>query len=139
MQYCFCVSIFVFSKTHKKATRRPRRSYRQYTQLTMDTSNYIVSYKAPLPTDQKYKAMGNKIVEGTVIKAKIGELEEKGRSGNSRKTRKELTDVVQGISGRRRLLVRFKNGCKNNLSSNQLTVVIVEKIPVEEEPEVSMI
>ena len=30
-------------------------------------------------------------------------------------------------------------GAKNNLSSNQLTVVIVEKIPVEEEPEVSTI
>ena len=35
--------------------------------------------------------------------------------------------------------MRFQNGCKNNLSSNQLTVVIVEKIPVEEEPEVSTI
>ena len=30
-------------------------------------------------------------------------------------------------------------GAKNNLSSNQLTVVIVEKIPAEEEPEVSTI
>ena len=74
MQYCFCVSIFVVRKTHKRATIRLRRSYRQYTQLTMDTSNYIVSYKAPLPTDQKSKVRGNKIVEGKVIKAKIGEL-----------------------------------------------------------------
>ena len=53
--------------------------------------------------------------------------------------RKELTGVVQGVSRRRRFLVRFHNGCKNNISSNQLTVVIVEKIPVEEEPEVSTI
>ena len=30
----------------------------------------------------------------------------------------------------------FQNGCKNNLSSNQLTVMIVENIPVEEEPKV---
>ena len=52
---------------------------------------------------------------------------------------KELTGVVQGVSGRRRLLMRFQNGCKNNLSSNQLTVVIVDKIPAEEEPSVSMI
>ena len=36
-------------------------------------------------------------------------------------------------------MVRFQYGCKNNLSNNQLTVVIVEKIPVEEEPEVSTI
>ena len=35
--------------------------------------------------------------------------------------------------------MRFQNGCKKNLSSNQLTVVISHKILVEEEPEVSTI
>ena len=35
--------------------------------------------------------------------------------------------------------MRFQNGCENNLSSNQLTVVVVEKIPEEKEPEVSEI
>ena len=69
---------------------------------------------------------------GTVVKSKIGELEEEVRAGNSRRLRKEFTVVVQGVSGRSRFLVRFQNGCENNLSSNQLTVVIVEKIPVEE-------
>ena len=32
--------------------------------------------------------------------------------------------------------MRFQNGCENNLSLNQLTVVIVEKIPVEDDPKV---
>ena len=45
--------------------------------------------------------------------------------------------MVQGVLGRRILLVWFHNGCKKNLSSNQLTVVIVENIPEEKEPEVS--
>ena len=31
----------------------------------------------------------------------------------------------------------FRNGCERNLSSNQLAVVIVEKIQEEKEPEVS--
>ena len=35
--------------------------------------------------------------------------------------------------------MRFQNGCKNNLSSDQLTIVIADKILVEEEPEVSTI
>ena len=35
--------------------------------------------------------------------------------------------------------MRFQNGCENNLSLNQLTVVIIEKIQVEEEPEVATI
>ena len=78
-------------------------------------------------------------MEGTVVKTKIGELEEEARSGNSIIMRKEFTGVVQGVLGRRRFLVRFQNGCENNLSSNKLTVVIAENIPVEEEPEVSTI
>ena len=56
------------------------------------------------------KGRGNKIVEGTVVKAKIGELEEEVRAGNLRRMRKELTGVVQGVLGRRRFLVRFQNG-----------------------------
>ena len=78
-------------------------------------------------------------MEGTVVKSKIGELEEKVRVSSSRRIRKELTGVVQGVSGRRIFLVRFQNGCKKNLSLNKLTIGIVEKIPVEEEPEVSTI
>ena len=68
-------------------------------------------------------------MEGMVVKAKIGELEEEVRAGHSRMMRKELTSVVQGVLGGRRFLVRFQNGCENNLSSNQLTVVIVDKNP----------
>ena len=74
---------------------------------------------------------------GTVVKSKNGELEEEVRAGSSRKTRKELTGMVKGVSGRRIFLVRFQNRCKNNLSLNQLTVVIVENILEEEEPAVS--
>ena len=76
---------------------------------------------------------------GTVVKANIGELEEEVRAGSSRRTRNDLTGVVQGATGRRRFLERFHNGCQKNLSSNQLTVVIIEKIQVEEEPEVCAI
>ena len=76
---------------------------------------------------------------GTVVKSKIGELEEEVRACSSRRTRKVLTGVVQGVSARSRFLVRFQNGCKNILSSNKLTVVIVEKIPEEKEYEVSKI
>ena len=76
---------------------------------------------------------------GTVVKAKIGELEEEVRVGSSRRMRKELTGVVQGVSSKRRFLVRFQNGCKKNLSLNQLTVVTEHEILVEEAPLVSTI
>ena len=102
----------------------------------MTNSNSIVSSQGPLPTEQKLKGWGNKILVGTVLKAKIGELEEEVRADSSRRTRKELTGVVQGVSGRRRFLVRFHNGCKKNLSLNQLTVVTAHNILVEEAPKV---
>ena len=62
------------------------------------------------------KGRGNKIVVGTVVKAKTGELEEEVRVVSARRMRKELTGVVQDISGKRRFLVRFHYGCGNNLS-----------------------
>ena len=43
------------------------------------------------------KGRGNKIVVGTVVKAKIGKLEGGVRVGSSRRTRKEFTGVVQGV------------------------------------------
>ena len=52
---------------------------------------------------------------------------------------KGFTGVVQGVSGKKRFLVRFQDGCKKDMALNQLTIVIVEKIPVEEESEVPTI
>ena len=43
------------------------------------------------------KGRGNEIAVGTVVKAKIGWLEEEVRVGSSRRMRKELTGVVQAI------------------------------------------
>ena len=47
--------------------------------------------------------------------------------------------MFQTISGKKRLLVRFQYGFKNDLTSNQLTIVIIEKSPGEDEPEVPTI
>ena len=67
---------------------------------------------------------------GTVVKAKIGELEEEVRVGSSRRMSTGFTGVVQCVSGRRRILAMFQNGCENNLSSNQLNVVTAHEILV---------
>ena len=53
--------------------------------------------------------------------------------------RKDLTGVVQEVSGKKKFLVRFQDWCEKNMSLNQLTILIVEKIPEEKEPEVSEI
>ena len=76
---------------------------------------------------------------GTVVKSNVGELEEEVRAGNSIKMRNDLTGVVQGFSGKKIFLVRFQDRCERNMSSNQHTVVIVENISEEKEPEVSEI
>ena len=76
---------------------------------------------------------------GMVVKSKIGELEEGVRAGILRRTSNKLSGVVQGVSGKKRFLASFQDGFENNISSNQLTTVIVEKIPEEKEPEVSAI
>ena len=47
---------------------------------------------------------------GTDVKAKVGDLEEEIREGFSRRSRKEMTGVVQEVVGKRRYLVRFQDG-----------------------------
>ena len=76
---------------------------------------------------------------GAVVKSELYELEEEVREICLRLLMKELNGVVQGVSGNKRFLKRFHYGCKKDLTSNQLTVVILEKSPVEEEPKVPMI
>ena len=44
---------------------------------------------------------------GTVVKVKVGELEEEIREGFSRRTRKDFNGVFQGVSGKKRFLARF--------------------------------
>ena len=50
-----------------------------------------------------------------------------------------MSGVVQGFSLKKMMLVGFQDGCKNNLTSNQLTIVIGDESPVEKEPKVTMI
>ena len=73
---------------------------------------------------------------GTTVKANIGELEEEGRAGSSRTMRKELNSVVKGVLGKKMFLVKFQDGCKNNMSSNKTTIIIVDNIPEDKEPKV---
>ena len=73
---------------------------------------------------------------GKLVEANIGELEEDVRAVCSRTMRKDSTNVVQGISGKNRFLVMFQDRCENYLTSNQLTTVIVENIPMKKEYEV---
>ena len=68
-----------------------------------------------------------------VVKAKVGDLEEEVREEVLRRMRKKFTGVVQVVSGKRRFLVSFQDGYEKDMTPNQLTVVIVENIPVEKE------
>ena len=65
------------------------------------------------------------------MKAKVGELEEEARERFSRRSRNELTDVVQGVSRKNSFLVRFQDGYEKDTNLNKLTVVKVDMIPVD--------
>ena len=83
----------------------------------------------------KKSGRGDKIMVGMVVKAKVGDLEEDIRDEFSRRLRKEMTGVMQAVFGKRKYLVRFQNRLEKDISSNQLTIVVVRS-EVEEEIEV---
>ena len=56
------------------------------------------------------------ILMGTVVKAKVCDLEEELREGFLRRSRKDFTGVVQGVSGKKRFLVRFHNVFENDIT-----------------------
>ena len=60
---------------------------------------------------------------GSVVKAKLGELEEDIRKVFSSWLRNELTGVVVRMVGKKRHLVSFEDGFEKEPSSNQLTVM----------------
>ena len=51
-----------------------------------------------------------------MVKENVGELEEKVREGFPRSLQKELTGVLQGVSGKKRLLVRLQDGCEKDMA-----------------------
>ena len=46
---------------------------------------------------------------GSVVKAKVGEMEENTREGRIRRMRKEMMGCVQAVVGKKKLVVQFKN------------------------------
>ena len=111
----------------------------RYAQLTTSNHIFTESSQSYPATHQRCTQGVNKIMMGMVVKAKVGELEEEVSEGFSRQSMKECTGGVQGVSGKKSFLVRFQSWFKKDLASNQLTVLIVDKSPLEEEPEVPTI
>ena len=72
---------------------------------------------------------------GTVVKAKVGDLEEEIREGFLRRLRKEINGEVKEVVGKRIYLVKLQDGLEKELLSNRLTIVVVS-IEIEEEIEV---
>ena len=74
----------------------------------MNTSITTTAAGTTLPTHMKNRGRGNKIMVGTVVKAKVGDLEEEIGEGFSRRLRKEMTGVVQEVVGKRSYSARFQ-------------------------------
>ena len=65
------------------------------------------SHYTPTQTQWRCRGRGNNSLAVTVVKEKVSELEYKVRRVFSRQLRKDLTGVVEAVSGMRRLLLGF--------------------------------
>ena len=78
------------------------------------------------------KQTKTKIGVGSVVKAKVGELDNIIREGIIRRTRKEVMGYVQSVVGKNKFLVLFKYGQKKEIGSCSL-VYLSEKEEVDME------
>ena len=63
------------------------------------------------------KQTKTKIVVGSVVKAKVGELEQITRKGRTSRMRKEVVGCVQIVVGEYKFLVIFEDGQKKEIVS----------------------
>ena len=66
------------------------------------------------------KQTKKKIWVGSVVKAKVGELEKTPREGRRRSMEKEVVGCVQDVTGNKNFLVQFEDGQKKEISSSLL-------------------
>ena len=77
-----------------------------------------------------------KITVGSILQAKVGELEKTTREGRSRRTRKEAVGCVQSAVGKKNFLVLFEYWQKKEIGSCSL-VYLSEKEEVDMEESIS--
>ena len=122
---CFCVSLRPKIENKEPDTWNDRRRTRWKTLLTMNPYIPTDAASNTHPHQKKKSGMGKKIMVWKVVKAKVGELEDDIREGFLRRSRKEMTGVVQEIVGKIRYLVRFQDRLEKEISSNYLTIMVV--------------
>ena len=68
------------------------------------------------------KQIKTKIGVGSVVKAKVGEMEVNTREGSSTRTGKDVVGCVHNMLGQNKLLVKFEDGQKKKIGFSSLCV-----------------
>ena len=69
------------------------------------------------------KRIKTKIGVGSVVKAKVGDMEENTREGRNSRIRKEVVGCVQDVVGNKKFLVQFGYGQNKDMGSFLLSCV----------------
>ena len=97
-------------------------------------SSPVVTKKEGMKMTKQTKT---KIGVGSVVKAKVGELEKIIREGIIRRTRKEVVGCVHSVVGKNKFLILFEDGQKKEIGSC-LLVYLSEKEEVEMEESITL-
>ena len=68
------------------------------------------------------KQTKTKIGVGSVVKAKVGDMENIKREGRSNRMRKEVVGCVQSLAGKKNFPVLFEYGQKKEIGSSSLFI-----------------
>ena len=118
----FCWLLFFVGITFhtKKINRTLTISYCNCQTPPHPNSNMISPVVTIAEGMKENKRTKTKIRVESVVKAKVGEMEENTREGRSRSIRKEVVGCVQAFVGKKKILFKFKDGKKKEMSSSLL-------------------
>ena len=68
-----------------------------------------------------------KIIFGLVVRAKVGEMDEKTREGGSIRMMKEVVGCAQTVVGKKKFCIQFKDDKYKYMSTGQLMMVLGEE------------
>ena len=128
------VSVFLLLFTQKTNQNKNRYSLLKLLNTPPPQVHHELTYCHNYTGGEGKKRIKTKIGVGSVVKAKVGDMEENTSEGRSRSISKEVEGCFQDLVGKNILLFQFVDGKKKDMSSSSVVFLYSKEEVDMDEP-----